>query len=90
MLVITASQTADGAPVYLTKDRTWARELSHAHVIETDSERDELLGVAREQEAVVCDPYVFKVSVDGGAITPATTRERIRHAGPTISYLPKD
>lgn len=87
MVVLTANQTSDGAPVYLTAQRDWSRKLTEAHVIESDGERDELLAVAEGQQALVCDPYVFKVKRDGDAIEPVSARERIRSVGPTIDYL---
>ena len=83
-VVLTANLTADGAPVYLTAAQAWSRDLAEALVIESEAEHDKRLAFARGDEATVCDPYVFKVSVDGTTIDPITTRERIRSTGPTI------
>jgi len=81
--VITASFTDDGAVAYLRADRSWARALSEAAVVDSPSVVEELLRVAAADERTVCDPYAVEVSVDGGQIAPLTARERIRRDGPT-------
>jgi len=51
-----------------------------------DSERDEKLQTARNQEALVCDPYLIEVEVADGRPSATTLREQIRAEGPTTSY----
>jgi hypothetical protein len=58
--------------------------LQSALTIATESERDELLNRALEQERLVCDPYFFDVRLEGRLIDPISTRERIRAEGPTV------
>lgn len=82
--VVSASRTSDGAPVYLTANRTWAREVGAACAVADGPEREDLLAWARGQEAEVCDPYAFKVSLEQGKPVPLTARERIRSQGPTV------
>jgi len=81
--VITANTTDAGAPVYLRSDRTWSAALTDAHAVGSEDERDDLLSHAQTQEHHVCDPYAFKVNVEGGAAVATTARERIRSQGPT-------
>ncbi len=81
--VVTANTTDAGVPVYLRADRSWSSTLSDAHATADESERDDLLAFARSQEREVCDPYAFKVNLEGGAAVATTARERIRSQGPT-------
>lgn len=81
--VITANRTDDGAPVYLDPEHGWTERLAAALTTAEDADKDALLGEAKEQERVVCDPYAFRVVLSGGSATPTTTRERIRGTGPT-------
>ena len=82
--VISASFTESGAPAYLTRNGTWARDLQAAVPIATEAERDALLAEALRQERQVCDAYFFDVRIDAGVIDPLSTRERIRAEGPTV------
>ena len=78
---ITASRLSDGAPVYLRSDRRWTDKLWDAWTAEEKSAAAELLPWASEQEAVVCDPYVFGAGIVGGELIPASKREQIRADG---------
>lgn len=82
--VISGSFTDSGAPAYLAVDGAWVRELERARLIASEMERDTLLEQALRQERLVCDPYYFDVRLEGTAIDPLSTRERIRAGGPTI------
>ena len=81
--VITANLTDDGAPVYLRDDGTWSPRLSEALATADEARRHALLSTVAGQERVVCDPYAFKVNVEGGRAVASTARERIRSQGPT-------
>lgn len=81
--VVTANSTDDGRPLYLTAERTWTEDVAAAAAIETEAERDELIGLAQGQQREVCDPYAFKVELQGGAPSPTSAREKIRATGPT-------
>jgi len=81
--VITANTTDSGLPVYLQSDASWSASFEDAHPVASEDERDALLSTAKAQERKVCDPYAFKVNVEGGKAVATTTRERIRSAGPT-------
>lgn len=81
--VITANATDDGASLYLRPDRTWSRQLSEALATDDEATRDELLALAARQQRLVCDPYAFKVELDGDTPVATTARERIRAEGPT-------
>ena len=82
--VISANFLASGAPAYLAPGGDWVHELQRALTIDSESERDALLEQALGQERLVCDPYFFDVRVEGHAIDPISTRERIRAEGPTV------
>ncbi len=83
-IVVSASRTADGAPVYLTVEGVWSRALDKAQVVDGDGPQPQaLLEAARKQEAQICDPYTFPVTVEAGAAVAVSTRERIRSQGPT-------
>ena len=81
--VITANTTDAGVPVYLREDRSWSEALVDADATEDEAQRDALLAFASTEERTVCDPYAFKVNVEGGAPVATTQRERIRSKGPT-------
>jgi hypothetical protein len=82
--VISANFLGSGAPAYLAPGGGWVPELQKAQTISTEAERDTLLEQALLQERLVCDPYFFDVRIEGSAIDPISTRERIRAEGPTI------
>jgi Protein of unknown function (DUF2849) len=82
--VISASFTGSGAPAYLAHDGSWTRDLQAAVPIASEAERDELLTTALQHEREVCDAYFFDVRVEGNAIDPLSTRERVRAEGPTV------
>lgn len=84
LFVVSASRTSDGAPVYLTAGRTWTESIAEAKAVPDGDEREEMLAFGRGQEAVVCDPYPFKVKVEEGRPAPLTAREQIRSKGPTV------
>ena len=81
--VISANFLSSGAPAYLAAGGDWVRELQQALTIPSEAERDALLEQALKQERLVCDPYFFDVRLEGTAIDPISTRERIRAEGPT-------
>lgn len=84
-LVVTASRTDDGAPVYFrAQSKDWSEQIAEASVVQGESVADELVAVARAQERAVCDPYPMYVDrAEGGAAVPVSARERIRSEGPT-------
>ena len=84
VVVVTARRMADGAPVYLTKHGHWTRALQEAAILSPDEGTKEASERGQSDQAVVADPYTFKVEVRDGVIDPLTTRERIRSEGPSI------
>lgn len=82
--VITANRTDDGAVVYLVSRSLkagWSEVLTSEAILQTEDEVKASLKWARDQEAIVTDPYVMRVVCDGGEPTPISAREKIRHAG---------
>lgn len=82
--VVTANTLIEGSAVYLRVDGSWASRLVDAWAIESESDRDAAIAVARTQERHVCDPYAFKVVVSPQGPTATNVREQIRGVGPTV------
>lgn len=84
--VLTANLVVDGEVVYWRADGSWTLELKEAAVFE--AAEAEGPGLASADTAVaeqkIMDPYLFAVSLDDGAISPSSVREKIRAKGPTV------
>lgn len=83
-VVITASRTDDGAPVYRAADGAWSLAIADARVFAGKAEAEDELAVAQAEERQVCDPYHMKVAPADGPPVPVSARERIRATGPTV------
>lgn len=83
-VVLSASLTLSGAPVYLAPGRVWTRVLEEAQLFSDAETLDVELGWARSQEATICDPYAFSVDAKAPRPVPISARERIRATGPTV------
>lgn len=83
---VTANRVIDGIVVYLTDKAEWSERLQDAAIAEGKDAGEALL--AKAQPAVeaqhIVDPYLFEVANEDGQIVPASVRERIRMAGPTV------
>lgn len=82
--MITGSATESGQPIYMRSDGSWTRVFAEGWSSEQVEQRDHMLGMAQQNEKVVCDPYVIEVDVVDGKLRPASLREQIRATGPTI------
>lgn len=85
--VITANRLRDGEVVYFAEPGTWVENIHDASVAEGAEGIAKLLEHAKaEARAIeVLDIYPFEVVRDsGGQISPASVREIIRAAGPTV------
>lgn len=80
--IVTANRLSDGGVVYLRSDRTWAPALTEAWRSADAKLADSMLVWAKGQEAVICDPYLLDVALEGATVLPLTARERIRAEGP--------
>lgn len=89
-VVITANRTNDGFVAYLEGDGSWGTDLRRARVFEDKGSAAQALERAQGQQDVVCDPYIFEVSVSGDELTPISARERIRAAGPDATLAQWD
>lgn len=83
---VTANRLIDGEVVYLTASGEWSDWLKDAAVADGKEACAALLNQAAPAVAAqhIVDPYLFEVSVEDGVIIPASVREKIRMAGPTI------
>ncbi len=84
--VVTANRLADGVVVWLTAAGGWSQSLAEASVVHTPEEVQHLLDVAHQDENTAVGAYMATVGVDAAGVPhPATMREKIRVAGPTIA-----
>ena len=93
LFVVTATRLRDGAILWLGAGRVWHEQFGHAHAM-PEAEIDAELAFGAQEVAAQRVIGVYRVEVDsmGAALTPATTRERIRATGPSVrpdlSYAP--
>ncbi|HJL16218.1 MAG TPA: DUF2849 domain-containing protein [Sandaracinaceae bacterium LLY-WYZ-13_1] len=80
--IVTANRLSDGSVAYLGADRGWTSRLEEARRWPEREDADASLAWARHQEHVICDPYVFEVTLEDGRPVPRSARERIRAEGP--------
>jgi sulfite reductase (NADPH) hemoprotein beta-component len=85
--MITANRLRDGEVVWW-KSGHWVERIEQGSVYE-----DPAAATAAHAEAltfvtsrVVVNPYLFEVRIAGSRITPASEREIIRAAGPTVRH----
>lgn len=86
MKAITANRLRDGEVVFLGKDGVWVESFAEAALFPR-AEADGVLAAAKEKaerEQFGVDIYAFEVVEQDGVPVPATMRERIRTAGPTV------
>ena len=83
---VTANRLSDGEVVYWAADNRWAERFIDADIADGAEAADALLARAMpaDFEAHVLEPYLFEVLEDGKFYKPASVRETIRAAGPTV------
>ncbi len=83
---VTANRLIDGEVVYFTAEGTWSDWLKDSDIADGKEACAALLAKAEPSVAAqqVVDPYLFEVAIEDGVIVPASVREKIRMAGPTI------
>ena len=82
---VTANRLDDGSVAYLRADRIWTQDLQDAWICREKTAAEPLLEWAAAQERVICDPYLTAVEYGPDGITPVSTREKIRAAGPAVT-----
>ncbi len=86
MKAITANRLRDGEVVFLGEGGRWVESFAEAALF-ARAEADGVLAAAKEtaeRERFGVDIYAFEVVEQDGVPVPATMRERIRTAGPTV------
>ncbi|PWC34654.1 DUF2849 domain-containing protein [Azospirillum sp. TSO35-2] len=86
MKAITANRLRDGDVVFLGEGGRWVESFAEAALF-ARSDADAVLAAAKEKaerEQFGVDIYAFEVTEENGVPVPATMRERIRTAGPTV------
>ena len=86
MKAITANRLRDGEVVFLGEGGRWVESFAEAALFPR-AEADAVLAPAKEKaerEQFAVDIYTFEVEDQDGVPVPATMRERIRTAGPTV------
>ncbi len=83
---VTANRLSDGEVVYLSADNSWVESFAQADIADGADAAEALLHRAMPDdfEAYVLEPYLFEVLEDGSFYKPASVRETIRAAGPTV------
>ncbi|MGC6535292.1 MAG: DUF2849 domain-containing protein [Parvibaculales bacterium] len=83
---VTANRLSDGEVVYLTDAHQWTETFTEAAIADGAEAAEALLASAMPSdfELHVLEPYLFEVLEDAGAYKPASVRETIRAAGPTV------
>lgn len=85
--VLTANRLLDGEVVWLGRDGQWHDVMTAPLVALSPEDQDALSGRGAQAEAAqhVVGAYLMDVHIlDDGGVLPATARERIRCAGPTV------
>ncbi len=85
--MVTANRLQDGLVVYLTQTGDWASQFADGAVLSDQSVADAAVAAAEQavKDRVVVGPYLIDVLIEGDAVKPTSTRERIRaDRGPTI------
>ena len=85
--MITANRLRDGEVVWW-KAGHWVDRIEQGSVYEDPKAADAALAEAQRfvTDRVVVNPYLFEVRVTDGRIKPASEREIIRAAGPTVRH----
>ena len=82
--VVTANRTDDGISVYRGQGGEWRTGLSEAQIHADEVSAAAELQAAKQEERLICDPYIVPVGVDAeGHAVALSARERIRAHGPT-------
>lgn len=83
---VTANRLSDGEVVYFAADNRWVEDFSGADIADGADAAEALLARAMpaDFEVHVLEPYLFEVLEDGNVYKPASVRETIRAAGPTV------
>jgi len=85
---VTANRLTDGEVVYFSDQGTWVENFSQAVIVDGAEATEALLEKAKTDGflQVVIDVYPFEVIADETAngFNPASVRELIRAAGPTV------
>lgn len=84
--MIIASRIGDGRVVFMAGADSWVDSIDSGVLVEDEAEGERLLAAAKDDaaRAVVIEPYLIDVEVDGGERRPMSYREQIRAFGPSI------
>ena len=83
---VTANRLTDGEVVYLAANNRWVEGFAAADIVDGAEAAEALLARAMpaDFELSVLEPYLFEVLEENGGYKPASVREIIRAAGPTV------
>jgi hypothetical protein len=90
--ILTANRLRDGAVAYRTPPGEWVTDIAAAEIArdEAAAERLTAAGAGDVAARLVVAPYLIEVAIADGAVVPASYREHIRAAGPSIPYGPAE
>lgn len=81
-MAVTANDLRSGIVVYRMPNGRWSRDIGTADIAETPEAADKLLAGARldQDNSLIVEPTLIEMA----GRRPASLRERIRNAGPTV------
>ena len=91
-VIASGNDLRSGQVVYRAPSGRWTPTIADAEIAADRAAADALLAHARAEHdaAIVLEPALIEVARDGNAVRPASLRERIRAAGPTVPLPPPD
>ena len=89
-VIASANDLRAGQVLYRAASGRWTPAIDDAEIAADRGAADALLARARAEHdaAIVVEPALIEVARDGDALRPASLRERIRAAGPTVPLPP--
>lgn len=86
-VIVTANDLRSGAVVYRSRDGHWLGDVTEAEIAESEAAAADLLARAQadHDRAAIVEPVLIAIRREGGFVRPASLRELIRSAGPTIA-----
>ncbi|MBI1243859.1 MAG: DUF2849 domain-containing protein [Alphaproteobacteria bacterium] len=85
---VTANDLRSGAVVFMRRDGSWTDDVRLADAAQDPVEVERLIELARSgrNATLVVDPVLIEVAAEATGVAPIRLREKIRAAGPTVTF----